>query len=210
MSVVLLWLYQAGILCVGNQSVWSGGMCELKVFDICGEDVDMSTPLTPSHFLIGRGSAFQEVPREGSHNIIADDLVLREPMRTEGFDTFWVVWRGDYIRHLPPYKGHVGPGSVMLIRDDECPSMCWALGLITKVCPVTDGIVRTAEVKTKSSIVIRPVQRLRYLELGPQRLHDPQDMTSVKHQWPMSNVKWHLNQRPEQHSECFHPTSSNV
>ena len=142
-----------------------------------GEDVDMSRPLTPSHFLIGRGSAFQQVPHECNHNITADDLVLREHMRTQALDTFWAVWRDDYIRHLPPYrgqkvKGHVGPGSVVLIREDGCPRLFWPLGLIIKVFPGRDGVIRAAEVKTKSSVVVRPVQRLHCLELGPPGLHD--------------------------------------
>ena len=105
------------------------------------DGVDMSRPLTRSHFVIGRGSAFEQVSHEGNHNITADDLVLREHIKTKAIDTFWAVCWDDYIRHLPPCRGqmvegHVVPGSVVLIRYNGCARLFLPLRLITEVFPV--------------------------------------------------------------------------
>ena len=122
-------------------------------------------------------SAFEQGPHEDNHDITADDLVLREHIRTKALDPFWPLCRDDYIRHLPPCRGqmvegHVGPSSVVLIREDGCARLFWPLRSITEVFSGRDSIICTAEVKTKSSIAIRPVQRLHCLELGLPGLHD--------------------------------------
>ena len=52
----------------------------------------------------------------------------------------------------------------MLIIDANNPRGKWPLGLVTRVYPGVDGIVRSVTVRTKNSELDRPVVKLRVLE----------------------------------------------
>ena len=51
-----------------------------------------------------------------------------------------------------------------LVVDNTLPRCRWLLGRVTKVFPGEDARVRTAEVKTKTSKLVRPVTKLCLLE----------------------------------------------
>ncbi|KAK2561738.1 hypothetical protein P5673_015114 [Acropora cervicornis] len=53
---------------------------------------------------------------------------------------------------------------LVLVVDNTLPRCRWLLGRVTKVFPGEDARVRTAEVKTKTSRLIRPVTKLCLLE----------------------------------------------
>ena len=56
-------------------------------------------------------------------------------------------------------------GDVILIKNDDAPRSHWPLGRVKKIFPVSDGRVRTAEVKTPSGTLLRPVAKLCLLEV---------------------------------------------
>ena len=57
-------------------------------------------------------------------------------------------------------KRNLAVNDLVLVVDRTVPRSGWLLGRVTKVFPVEDSRVRTAEVKTKDSSLTRPVTRL--------------------------------------------------
>ena len=68
--------------------------------------------------------------------------------------------RGKWRKVLPNPK----PNALVLLIDDNVPRGHWNLGRVLEVYPGLDGMVRTAKVKTKDSVFIRPIQKLCLLE----------------------------------------------
>ena len=136
-----------------------------------GDELDSSSPLTPSHFLIGRSGGFQVFPVSETETV-SGSLSDREVFRQQKLNYFWSKWSNDYLRNLPPTvpqfqgKGKAEVGAVVLIREDNTPRLKWPLGVITQVFPGRDGIVRSVQVKTAKGTLTRPIQRLHDLEIA--------------------------------------------
>ena len=135
-----------------------------------GDDINSEDPITPAHFLLGRsagyfsGSPLNVMPDSSQH------LAVRLQFRKLLMDKFWSIWSTEYLRNLPPCvgpqgKGHPIVGSVVLVEDETSNRLRWPLGIVTRLFPGTDGVIRTLEVKVGSSVLIRPVQRIHDLEL---------------------------------------------
>lgn len=143
--------------------------------DELGED----GPLTPSHFLLGHGSGFVQANPAGNPVDTGQQLGSRYEIRKSLLDKFWSVWTAEYIRGLPPWKGasprcNLREGSVVLLQDQRCPRLKWPLGVVARLIPGRDGVVRTVEVKTATGTFVRSVQRVHDLELhGYDDVSDP-------------------------------------
>lgn len=126
-------------------------------------------PLTPSHFLIGRGTPFMSVePIEFSHELM--NLCQREIDLRKAIDRFWEIWRDDYIRYLPSHKlkkpsVDLKVGSLVLIKNEGRSRLTWPLGLVTETYTGKDGFVRAVRLKTANGFIDRPVQVLHKLEI---------------------------------------------
>ena len=134
------------------------------------EDVKEGDILTPNHFLIGR-SCFL-VPGKSPTVLPSgkNDMHKRYSNSQEFLDHYWKNWSQDYIRHLPqvrsgPKGSGLKEGTLVLIREDNTPRLCWPVGVVNKMIIGRDGLARTYEVRTNKGVVIRPVQRLHSLEL---------------------------------------------
>ena len=134
----------------------------------CGDCLDTPNPLTPSHFLVGRPAGFQvEISRDFLDNpevVLAVDLGAKEAVRCSRLDEFWKFWSDDYLRNLPPVaKGfesrcNLQIGSVVLIREDHTPRLCWPMGVVEQLFPGRDGIVCSVSVKTKDCMILNSVE----------------------------------------------------
>ncbi|KAK3803548.1 hypothetical protein RRG08_027825 [Elysia crispata] len=144
---------------------------------------DDCNPLTPSHFLIGRGSALSPSMVEEYVEKVSD-LELREKCETEAVSQFWEIWQDVYIKNLPTLtqgrqKCDIEVGSMVLVREDGKPRLQWPLGVITKAFVGRDGLIRAVELKTKKGHFTRALQKLHKLELvsevkgGGQSESDP-------------------------------------
>lgn len=58
------------------------------------------------------------------------------------------------------------------MRDDGYKCLLWPTGVIQRVFPGKDGNIRATEIKTRSGLVTRPIQRLHIQEIGPDSVPD--------------------------------------
>ena len=134
-----------------------------------GDDVDSVAALTPSHFLLGRSSWMKVDSPLVDSSVDDQELRSRFKCRQRQLDKFWKIWTEDYLRNLPPFRGIPSPGvkqgALVLIQGEQYNRLTWPLGVVRKVFPGKDNLVRTVEVKTSKGVLVRPIQRLRNLEL---------------------------------------------
>jgi hypothetical protein len=136
-----------------------------------GDDIDSDRPLTPNHFLLGKGAGFQAKVLEDLDAVSSNVLSEREQTRRRMLDHFWKVWRNEYLVNLPVVRnksgihGNLEIGSLVLIKEDNTPRMQWDLGVVTELYKGKDDIVRSVKLHTTSGPRIRAIQRLYDLEI---------------------------------------------
>jgi len=124
-------------------------------------------PLTPNHFLLLRSNG---TPPPGV--FVENDLYSRKHWRHAQYLTnqFWNRWKKEYVpllqqRHKwTSVKRDLKVDDLVLITDSVEPRSKWLLGRVIKVIVGKDNHVRSAEVRTKSSVLFRPVTKLCLLE----------------------------------------------
>ncbi|GJQ78231.1 hypothetical protein Trydic_g2560 [Trypoxylus dichotomus] len=86
---------------------------------------------------------------------------------------FWQRWSREYLEQLQrrtkwskEFGENLCVGQLVLVREDNVPSLAWSMGRITAVCPGKDGIARVAVIKTSRSEVKRPANRLCVLPIN--------------------------------------------
>ena len=125
-----------------------------------------SEPLTPNHLLLLRGSA----PIIPGH-FTKDDKYSRRWRHVQYLaDVFWKRWIREYLPTLQlrdkwiEIKRNLKENDIVLILDEATPRLAWPLGRVLKTLPGRDGLVRSAVVKTRGTVLTRPVNKLCLLE----------------------------------------------
>ena len=54
-------------------------------------------------------------------------------------------------------------GDIVFVSAENCPWNCWPVGRILEVFPDRKGLVRRVKVKTKSTVLERPIEKLSLL-----------------------------------------------
>lgn len=92
-------------------------------------------------------------------------------------DVFWRRWLKEYLPSLQERQKWTRPtvnfevGDVILVVDESSPRNLWPLGLIQEVKPKRgDGLVRRVALKTKTSVLERPINKI--VLLKAPRLHE--------------------------------------
>ena len=86
-------------------------------------------------------------------------------------DLFWKRWAREYLPTLQQRqkwftpKRNLKENDIVLIVDNPLPRGAWRLGRVLAVNKGRDGLVRSANVKTSQSQLVRPVDKLCLLEL---------------------------------------------
>ena len=169
------------------------------------DNPDLSNPLSPSHFLIGRSTGFQVHAQENHSPTTSKLLCEREIVWRRMLDNFWKLWSDNYIRNLPPVvrnfksKSNLKTGDVVLVRKENSPRLLWPLGLIVEVFPDEAGNVRTVKLKTSNGFFVRSVQNLYKLEISSadnDPVSDVQDVIPVTDKSDKVSVTCH-DQFPE-------------
>ena len=132
---------------------------------------DAQEALTPNHFLLGSSSGF--VP-EGP--ICPPSQASRKQWRQsqELADYFWSRWLKEYAPELARRSKWFHPtkplevGDCVLLIDENTPRNRWERGVVTRTHPSkSDGIIRSAEVRTAVAVRTRPTVKLAILDVLP-------------------------------------------
>lgn len=122
--------------------------------------------LTPAHFLIGE--TMNSLPERDVCEI--PDTRLNRWQRIQKLKQhFWKRWSLEVLAQLQPKQKWQKPspdlrvGALVLIADDNAPSMLWKIGRIESVTPGPDGLVRVATIRTCQGVYIRSIRKLAVL-----------------------------------------------
>ena len=128
---------------------------------------DDTEPLTPAHFLNVRPSV--NIPPE-----VVDEKnkFSRKRWRQAQLlaNHFWRRWLREYLPSLQERhkwqqeQRNVRVGDIVMVADDNVRRNQWILGRVLNVFPGSDGLVRSVEVRTRESMLRRPVTKLCLLE----------------------------------------------
>lgn len=85
-------------------------------------------------------------------------------------DCFWSRWTKEYLPLLQKVnKWHnvqvnLKVNDLVLVVDECTPRGLWPMGIVTQVKTSKDGLVRTVHVRTKSTVLVRPISKIVLLE----------------------------------------------
>ncbi|XP_064120244.1 uncharacterized protein LOC135224850 [Macrobrachium nipponense] len=86
---------------------------------------------------------------------------------------FWSRFRKEYLSTLQtrqkwnePRRNLMVGGDVVLVKSDIEPRNQWPMGRVIEVYPDDKGTIRSAKIKTPSSVIVRPIQKLVLLVEG--------------------------------------------
>lgn len=127
------------------------------------------TVLTPSHFLIG-GSLYS-VPESDFTNTPDNRLSKWQHIQKIKRD-FWNRWRKEYLNELNQRskwklrgQNNIQIDTLVLIKEDNSPPLCWPLGRVVEIHSGSDNIVRVVTVKTATGCYKRNVRSLAILPI---------------------------------------------
>ena len=131
------------------------------------DDPRDSEPLTPNHLLLLRAG-----PGPAAVDTKKEDTYGRRWRHVQFLaDNFWKRWRKEYLATLQLRQKWIHPqknfqeGDLVLICDESLPRKSWPLARVLRTNLGRDGLVRSVELKTQSSVLVRPVNKLCLLEL---------------------------------------------
>ena len=127
------------------------------------EDPNDLEPLTPNHILLLKGK-----PALPPGLFEKGDLYTKRRWRQVQYiaDLFWKRWVREYLPLLQERqkwnreKRSLVTGDIVIVMDSTAPRGSWLLGRVTETFPDKHGVVRSVRLKTKSSVVERPVTKL--------------------------------------------------
>nr|CAI5851512.1 unnamed protein product [Callosobruchus analis] len=119
--------------------------------------------LTPAHFLIGR--RLISVPDPNLIDIKTTRL-SRFQLIQQHNQVFWKRWSAEYLHELQErtkwkqWQQQLKLGTLVLLRDDQAPPLCWRLGRVQALHPGPDGVTRVASIRTPQGIAKRALTQL--------------------------------------------------
>ena len=128
-----------------------------------GSDPRDPTPLTPSHLLLLRGN-------DSSPNTESNHVRRRWQVIQAIANRFFERFISEYIPQLQVRskwartKENIRINDVVLVADDDAPRGKWPLGIVVEVETSSDGLVRSAKVRTNNKVKRRPINKLVFLE----------------------------------------------
>ncbi|GFW87954.1 integrase catalytic domain-containing protein [Trichonephila clavipes] len=120
--------------------------------------------LTPGHFLIGE--PLLKIPESKSITNTSLSLSCRWKSLLKLRQHFWDRWRKEVLHHYqsrPKWKAsqsEVQVGNLVLISDDNRPSLSWPMAIILKLIPGTDETNRVAILQTGSGLTRRSINKI--------------------------------------------------
>lgn len=121
------------------------------------------SPLTPSHFLIGRPLT---APASDDLRDIPASRLQRYQRVEQLRQHFWNRWSKEYISEMQvrtkwtANKDELEPNSLVVIKDNNLPPLKWQLGRVLRTIPGKDGISRVADIQTSSGVARRAYAKI--------------------------------------------------
>lgn len=119
--------------------------------------------LTPGHFLIGQPLNSIPEPESVPTNLSPSQRWKHVQQLVR---QIWDKWSKDYLNQLqnrPKWQmkqQNLQPGEIVIIKTEQIQPTFWPLGIIEKVFPGKDGLVRVVQVRTKNGSYQRPIAKL--------------------------------------------------
>ena len=148
--------------------------------------------ITPGHFLIGEPLTAMPDPHQRHESI---KFVQRWELVSRLKHSFWKRWAEEYLSELQQRckwkteRYNLKENDMVIIKDDNLPTMSWPIGRVLKVYKGKDGRIRVAEVKTAKGIFKRPLTSLAPLPTaGPINSNEAQEQPQSSSTPPQTNV----------------------
>ncbi|XP_072020456.1 uncharacterized protein [Amphiura filiformis] len=149
-----------------------------------GEVSDLE-PLTPNHLLQLKSDMILPPAAAGKLSQYAKRRWRQVQYLA---DLFWRRWIKEYLPQLQQRQKWIHPqrnakvGDVVMVVNESTPRNVWPLGRVIETLPASDGLVRRVRVKTRTSILTRPIDKLCLLlesEVPDQDIGVKKDSTSA-------------------------------
>lgn len=129
----------------------------------CSDDSKDENPLTPNQILLLRDESC--LPQGV---FTKNDMYGRRRWRKAQYlaDQFWKRWLREYLPQLQERskwnrpQRNVAIGDIVLVVKKNVSRGTWPLARVLEVHKAKDGYVRSVKIKTRSSILTRPVNKL--------------------------------------------------
>jgi len=135
------------------------------------ENAESLEVLTPAHFL--KGSSYTKFP-EPDITHLRKGRLSRWQRVTQMQQRFWKRWSSEYLSLLQERSkwrvetSNIKVGSIVLLKEDNVPTLRWQLGCIQEVIPGGDGVIRVAMVRTAKGLIKRAVAKLAVLPIDSE------------------------------------------
>ncbi|XP_076394279.1 uncharacterized protein LOC143265522 [Megachile rotundata] len=127
------------------------------------DPTDLS-PLTPGHFLIG--DSLTAFPEPDLRHVKENRLSRYQHLQSM-LQHFWQRWQAEYLHQLQQRNKwraksptNFGPGTMVLIKDDNVPPLKWRMGRILELHPGADNITRVVSIKAAEGVIKRPLTKI--------------------------------------------------
>ncbi|XP_078384040.1 uncharacterized protein LOC144666486 [Oculina patagonica] len=173
-------------------------MCEVesiinsRPLTVISSDVNDPYPLSPNQILTMKTSIVLPPPGKFQRN----DVYMRRRWRRVQYlcNLFWSRWKREYLPMLqerPKWnkvKRNLKVNDVVLVKDENAPRNVWPMGVVTRVQPDSKGLVRSVVLRTQTTELHRPVNKLILMLTAEERMDATQDMEEVADK-PKQTVK---------------------
>ena len=164
-------------------------MCEVesiinsRPLTIISSDVKDPYPLSPNQILTMKTGIVLPPPGKFQRN----DVYMRRRWRRVQYlcNLFWSRWKREYLPTLQErakwnkVKRNLKVDDVVLVRDENAPRNVWPMGVVTKVEPDSKGLVRSVVLRTHTTELHRPVNKLILMLTAEERMDATQDIEDV-------------------------------
>ncbi|XP_072050258.1 uncharacterized protein [Amphiura filiformis] len=129
---------------------------------VSGDAQDLE-PLTPNHLLLLK-------THQNLSPVLPENtgMCVRKRWKQVQYlaDVFWRRWLKEYLPQLHSRQKWILPqrnlktGDIVLIVNETAPRNTWLTGRVVETLPDNQGYVRQVKLKTKTSVLTRPVHKL--------------------------------------------------
>lgn len=164
-------------------------MCEVesiinsRPLTAISSDVKDPYPLSPNQILTMKTGIVLPPPGKFQRN----DVYMRRRWRRAQYlcNLCWSRWKREYLPTLQErakwnkVKRNLKVDDVVLFRDENAPRNVWPMGVVTKVEPDSKGLVRSVVLRTHTTELHRPVNKLILMLTAEERMDATQDIEEV-------------------------------